>query len=86
MNKKATAAGGILATALIVILGLMIISGGWPGGEITPIPYGPGPGGLSFAIFETYGPMIVVLSMLLFGAIVGGAAISRGEKKKEDEK
>ena len=83
MNKKATAAGAILAIALIVILGMMILSGGFSddlGNAPESIPYGPEPGGLSLTLIDTYGPLMLVVSILLFGAIIGGAAIARGEK------
>ena len=85
MNKKAVAVGALLAVAMIFILTMMILSNGWTGDEITPVPYGPEPDGLSWALFETYGPMMVLVSALLFGAIIAGAAIARGEKKEDDE-
>jgi len=89
MNRKAIAAGGILSIALIVVLILMILSGGFSddlGNAPESIPYGPEPNGLSFALFETYGSLMFVVAMLLFGAIIAGAAIARGEKKDgEDE-
>ena len=85
MNKKAVAAGVILGVSLIVVLILMILSSTWNGDEIQSIPYGPGPGGLSFALFEDYGTLMFVLAMLLFGAIIGGAAIARGEKHEEED-
>jgi len=86
MNKKAVAAGVILGVSLIVVLILMILNSTWTGDVIQPVPYGTEPGkGLSWALFENYGTLMFVLAMLLFGAIIGGAAIARGEKNEEDE-
>ncbi len=32
---------------------------------------------LNFALFETYGPVLIVVTLMLFGAIIGAACISR---------
>lgn len=35
---------------------------------------------LNYAIFEEYGPLMIVLAALMFGAMVGGVCIAREEE------
>lgn len=39
---------------------------------------------LNFQVFEHYGPLLIVLALLMFGAIVGGICIAREENESDD--
>ncbi len=39
---------------------------------------------LNYQVFEHYGPLLIVLAMLMFGAMVGGICISREENETDD--
>jgi NADH:ubiquinone oxidoreductase subunit 6 (subunit J) len=38
---------------------------------------------LNYALFETYGPLLLIMALLMFGAMIGGVCIAR--EKGEDE-
>jgi len=92
MNRK-TALGIALGIAMVVMLGGMVLSTNWAedtnmGDSPTDIPFSPSPGHdfkdtLNYAVFETYGPVLIVVTMLLFGAIIGAAAISKEDVEEE---
>ena len=39
---------------------------------------------LNYKIFEEYGPLLLVLAMLMFGAMVGGICVAREEDESVD--
>ena len=41
-------------------------------------------GSLNYVVFEQYGPLLIVLAILMFGAIVGGVCIAREETEKDE--
>lgn len=93
MNRKVTV-GIALGAALLVILGGMILdnSDRWAedtDGGMGQIPFRPSAGvpiedTLNYAVFETYGPMMIVVTLMLFGAIIGAASISKEENDDSD--
>lgn len=43
---------------------------------------------LNYTLFETYGPVLLILAILMFGAMIGGICIAREESEshnKEEE-
>ena len=42
------------------------------------------PASLNYKIFEEYGPLLLVLGMLMFGAMVGGICVAREEDESVD--
>lgn len=57
-----------------------------------PVPFDPDTSSgavstdsLNYVVFEKYGPLLVVLAVLMFGAIVGGVCIAREETEKDDD-
>ncbi len=91
MNKR-TLACGIIALAVVIGLAASAISYDWgmDGGPI-PIPFGLESDGtlaensINYQMFEVWGPVMLVLGTLMFGAIIAGVCISREEEKKEGE-
>ncbi len=39
---------------------------------------------LNYAVFEQYGPLLLVLAVLMFGAMVGGICVAREEEETDD--
>ena len=39
---------------------------------------------LNWQVFEHYGPLLIILALLMFGAMVGGICISREENETDD--
>ena len=91
MNKR-TIVCGIIALAVIAGLAASALSYDWgaDGGPV-PVPFGLSDDGtlaensINYQMFEVWGPILLVLGTLMFGAIIAGVCISREEEKKEDE-
>lgn len=91
MSKKFVV-GGAIALIMIVILAGSAIGHDWNNMGENPqsIPYGPDENGdnptdgLNYNLYEVYGPVLLVLGILMFGAIIGGVCISREEDDTDD--
>lgn len=87
--KRKVLVGIALGAALLVIMGGMILDTNWTDEEeMQSIPFAPSDDvnfedTLNFAIFETYGPLILVVTLMLFGAIIGAACISKEEEDND---
>jgi len=81
MNKKALVAGMIIASFALVMLGAVALSGDFQDyndNEVGGISYtGTEEGDLPYELFETYGPVLLVLGLLMFGAIIGAAYVAK---------
>ncbi len=42
------------------------------------------PGSLNYVLFEKYGPVLLVLGLLMFGAMIGGICVAREEVENDD--
>jgi len=88
MNKK-TLAGLALGAAMIILLGGMITGSTWQDdGGMKDIPFGPSDDvpfedTLNFAIFEEYGAILMIVTLMLFGAIIGAACIAKEEEDND---
>lgn len=87
--KKQVIVGLVLGVALVAILGGMIIDSEFNDDDgMGSVPYTPSDDvdfedTLNYAFFEEYGPVLLIVALLLFGAIIGGACISREEDDEE---
>lgn len=70
-----------LVLTLVLFVGMAFVLAGTDlglGETIHSIPFMDGTGGgLNHAVFETYGPVLLVLASLMFGAIIGGVYLSK---------
>ncbi len=90
--KTKTIVGICVAVALLLVLGAGAMATQWETANDEPvdIPFAPDADGslsdnsLNISLFETYGPVLLVLSLLMFGAIVGGVCIAREEDEPDD--
>lgn len=91
MSKNAVI-GGVVALAMVCILAGAVISYEWNtnGNGPEKVPFGPNDDGtlqensLNYQLFEKWGPVMLVLGSLMFGAIIAGVCISK-EKEKDEE-
>ncbi len=93
MSKKKLVIGLV---ALVVVAGLIASAVTYDWGMSngpTQVPFGLNGDGtladnsINYQMFEVWGPVLLVLGTLMFGAIIAGVCISREEeaKKKEEE-
>ena len=82
----------VLTGALVLVFGAAVLSDEWHSDLNSGVPYEETPWGIdpadpessiSYQLFENFGPLMLILALLLFGAIIGGVYIS---KEEEDEK
>lgn len=94
MNKR-VAVGIVVSVMLLVVLSGSILATEWDDYTNTDTPVEiPAtdvvedgtldPDSLNYAVFETYGPLLLVMAMLMFGAIIGGVCIAREEVDEDD--
>ncbi|MCL2142876.1 MAG: hypothetical protein FWH44_01260 [Methanomassiliicoccaceae archaeon] len=89
MNKKTLLAGVAIAAVLMVIFSAVILSDdmdAYDDKEPNGVPFTSDGDeldetSLPYVLFEDYGPVLLVLAVLMFGAIIGGAYIA----KEDDE-
>ena len=95
MNKKIAIGVGI-AAVLLVVLAVAVIETEWNDHVTNDSPQSIDFTGdtdasgnmdhnsLNYALFETYGPLLLILALLMFGAMVGGICIAREESEHDD--
>ncbi len=91
MSKKKFA---IALVALVVVCGLAASAITYDWGMdngISQVPFGLNDEGgladnsINYQMFEVWGPILLVLGTLMFGAIIAGVCISREEEAKKEE-
>lgn len=95
MNKR-TAIGATVAALLLVVLVSSVFMTNWDNymtnDSPESIPYvdvvddngNLNTNSLNYGIFVQYGPLLLVLAILMFGAMIAGVCISREEVEKDD--
>ena len=92
MNKR-TAVCAVVALAVVIGLSASALSYDWnmDNGPVS-VPFGLSDDGslaensINYQMFEVWGPVLLVLGTLMFGAIIAGVCISREERDKEEGK
>jgi len=85
MNKKALLAAAAVAAAVLVMFAAVAVSGefsDYNDNGMSSIPFTSDgdniiDGSLPDTLFEGYGPVLLVLAILMFGAIIAGAYIAK---------
>jgi len=94
MNKKALLVGAAVGAALMVMLIAVVLSddiGEVGDNEMSSIPFTPDDdgkliaGSLPEVLFEGHGPVLLVLAVLMFGAIIGGAYIAKEDDEDDSD-
>ena len=92
MNRKAAAILAITMIAAISAIGIFTEWNDFGYADDVPeagVPFMPENGvladnSLNKALFETYGPVIIVLGIVMFTAMIAGVCISREEEDTDD--
>ncbi|MCL2295791.1 MAG: hypothetical protein FWC29_01750 [Methanomassiliicoccaceae archaeon] len=95
MNKK-VAVGICISAMLLAVLAVSVMATDWDDYVTNDSPesidftgatdeYGVmDTNSLNYALFETYGPLLLILALLMFGAMIGGVCIAREEVESDD--
>jgi len=93
MNKKIAVGVGV-AAALLAVFALGVMATDWsylPNDSPESIDFSGiddagniNPDSLNYALFETYGPLLLILAVLMFGAMIGGVCLAREESEHDD--
>ena len=90
MNKRNVICG-IIAIAVVCGLAASALTYDWDMKDgATPIPFGLNADGtlaensINYVMFEVWGPILLVLGTLMFGAIIAGVCISKEEEAKKE--
>lgn len=96
MNKVKTAVGLILGVAILAIFAGAVLTGDWNqtyDGDYEGAPFNPdtpegeelNEGSINYQMFEVYGPLLLVLAMMMFGAIIGGVYIAKEDDDNDSD-
>ncbi|MCL2509479.1 MAG: hypothetical protein FWF07_00160 [Methanomassiliicoccaceae archaeon] len=95
MNKKIAIGIGVAAT-LLAVFAIAVIATEWDNYVTNDSPESIDFTGqtdasgvmehnsLNYALFESYGPLLLILALLMFGAMIGGVCIAREECEHDD--
>jgi NADH:ubiquinone oxidoreductase subunit 6 (subunit J) len=95
MNKKVLVGIGV-AAALLAVLALSVMATEWDEYATNESPENidfigtvdedgvMNQNSLNYALFENYGPLLLILALLMFGAMIGGVCIAREESEHDD--
>jgi NADH:ubiquinone oxidoreductase subunit 6 (subunit J) len=95
MNRKALIPSVALGVAVMVMFSVAAFSGGWfkdyNAEELHEQKYAPEADGtlhedsINYQLFERYGPVLLVLAILMFGAIIGGVYIAKEDEDNDSD-
>lgn len=94
MSKKAIM-GGVFALAMvaIIIVGVTTIDWGFEtNDEPVSVPFAPEADGslshdsINYVLFEEWGPVMLILGAVMFGAIIAGVTLSKEDDDEEEGK
>ena len=92
MSKKKAFASALVALVVVCGLAGSVISYNWGmDNGVEKVPFGLDDDGkladnsINYQMFEVWGPILLVLGSLMFGAIIAGVCISREERDKKEE-
>jgi len=94
MNKKIVVGVGV-AAALLAVFALGVMATDWGNYMTNDSPESIdfsgidetgnlNPDSLNYAMFEKYGPLLLILAVLMFGAMIGGVCLAREESEHND--
>ena len=93
MMSKRKLMGVVTAVLVLAVLTFAIFASGWETWSRTVAPclfhlqtHGETllKGSLSYMVFEVYGPIVALLSLIMFGAMVGAICVAREEVDDDD--
>lgn len=93
MSKKAIM-GGVVALAMmaIIVIGVATVDWGFEKNEEpSSVPFAPDADGnlsensINYVLFEEWGPVMLILGAVMFGAIIAGVTLSKEDEDEEEE-
>ncbi len=95
MMSKRKLMGVVTAVLVLAVLTFAIFASGWGdlvahSGPVSLPTFEPMvgetllKGSLSYMVFEVYGPIVALLSLIMFGAMVGAICVAREEVDDDD--
>lgn len=85
-KKKVLGAAVALAMAIILVAGFIATDYSGTSDEPIPVPFDGGEGSINVVLFEVFGPIMLVLGIVMFGAIISGVCLSKEEDENKEEK
>ncbi|MDR2845866.1 MAG: hypothetical protein LBV63_01130 [Candidatus Methanoplasma sp.] len=95
MSKKVLVGVSVAALLAVVLISAVVLTD-WSdyttNDSPESIPFDGGDDGsgeldhnsLNYALFEQYGPVLLIVALLMFGAMIGGVCIAREEVENDD--
>ncbi len=96
MTSKKVIIGAVVAALLLVVCVSAIFATNWdnyttydtpqeiPFTEVVDDEGHLDESSLNYVLFEQYGPLLLIVGLLMFGAIIGGVCIAREESEHDD--
>jgi NADH:ubiquinone oxidoreductase subunit 6 (subunit J) len=92
MNKAEKIMGIVLGVAILAIFAGAVLTGDWseelsnsdPAFEGAPFDTNDA-GSINNTLFEVYGPVLLVLALMMFGAIIGGVYIAKEDDDDDSD-
>jgi len=91
MNRRALIPGILLTVAVAVMFTAVALSfGEYNVNDPQEQPFAPDDGvlpenSINYVLFEEYGPILLVVALLMFGAILGGVYIAREDDEDDSD-
>ena len=84
-KKKILGALVALCMAIILVAGFVATDYG-DAREPVPVPFDGGEGSINMVLFGEWGPVMLILGAVMFGAIIAGVCLSKEERDEEEGK
>lgn len=84
-KNKILAALIVLSMAVILVAGFIATDYG-SAREPVPVPFDGGEGSINMVLFGQWGPVMLIIGAVMFGAIIAGVCLSKEEKDEGEEK
>ena len=89
MNKKKIFAAVVALTMAAILIGGFIANEWDTRDEPEAVPFAPEDGALphdsiNYVLFEEWGPIMLSLGIIMFGAIIAGVTLSREDEEEEE--
>ena len=95
MSKRKYLPSVILAVSVMIMFSVVAFSNEWIVDDYNQTPmnpqeFAPGDSGLSedsinYRLFEENGPVLMILALLMFGAIIGGVYIAKEDEDNDSD-
>lgn len=90
MNKQALIPSIVITAAVVLIFAVAAVSDEWQydydtDPESIDFTDGSDASSINHVLFEDYGPMLLILGLLMFGAVIGGVYIAKEDDEDDSD-